>query len=99
MQGGRSIKGQWLKDPKLKKRLRKLAQAELRMENQSLRASSVLNVKRGCMDYIKFADLHRLPEIPESQEEVAMYVAAHQVHQDGAAHHVPQDLRLQSDQH
>ena len=68
-------KGQWLKDPKLKKRLRKLAQAELRMENQSLRASSVLNVKRGCMDYIKFADLHRLPEIPESQEEVAMYVA------------------------
>ena len=33
----------------------------------------MLNVKRGCKDYIKFADLHHLPEIPESQEEVPMY--------------------------
>ena len=67
-------KGQWLKDPGLRRRLRRLAQAEILMENQSLRVSSVLNVNRGCKDYVKFADRHRLPVIPESQEEVAMYV-------------------------
>jgi len=54
--------------------MRVLAQAEILMENKALRVSSVANIGRARKDYIKFAEAHHLPPIPESQVEVSAYI-------------------------
>jgi hypothetical protein len=65
---------QWLKKENIRRKMRALAQAEILMENKALRGNSVANIGRARKDYIKFADAHHLPPIPESQAEVSAYI-------------------------